>query len=109
MDYKKIEDFKSPQEAVDFINGLIDELKGAKDAQAEAEAVAEKALAKANDAIANSPNSYIADISGVGKVKVNFAINGHTKDSLVEDHDTIKDLLAKKSAAVTVVEEAEEK
>lgn len=107
MEYKKIEDFKSPQEAVDFINGLIDELAAAKTAQADAELVAEKALAAADEAFAGAPKQYNATVAGVGKVKVNFGVDGKSKDEVLTDHELIANLVKKGSHAVTVLEAEE--
>lgn len=107
---KTEKDFPSIVEAVAYINQIepalekeIAEHNVTKAALADAESVASDAIAKAEEVMKDAPKSFTSVIAGIGKIRVNFGVDGLSKEALLNDVDKIAALVKKGSHAITVL------
>lgn len=104
-------EFKTLEEALAHIKAQDQEivtlranLKAAEEAKNDAEAIAQDAIAKANETLASAPKELTVTVSKK-KYKIAFAVDGLTKEELSKDSAKCAELLKRGSAALELLED----
>lgn len=79
-------------------------LKAAEEAKIDAEAIAQDAIAKANETLASAPKELTVIVSKK-KYKIAFAVDGLTKEELAKDSAKCAVLVKRGSAALELLED----